>query len=242
AVLPGDFAISARKTYGHISDGMICSESELGLGEDHSGIIVLPEPAPAPGADALELLGLGEAVLEINVTPDRGYCFSMRGIAREYSHSTGAAFRDPAVRQVPAANEAGFPVIVADDAPIRGNVGCDRLVTRIVRGVDPDAPTPDWMKRRLIPAAVRPTALAANRYTPTTSAPSRPPSRSAARGRGRSSRPSTTSAVNCMPRTSSSPIPAGNGSWGSPGSWAGRRPRSPAPPRTCSWKPPTSTP
>src|SRR5690625_1881555 len=160
AVLPADFAISARKTYGHISDGMICSESELGLGEDHSGIIVLPEPAPAPGADALELLGLGEAVLEINVTPDRGYCFSMRGIAREYSHSTGAAFRDPAVRQVPAANEAGFPVIVDDDAPIRGNVGCDRFVTRIVRGINPDAPTPDWMKRRLIQAGMRPISLA----------------------------------------------------------------------------------
>src|SRR5690625_4706149 len=78
AVLPGDFAISARKTYGHISDGMICSEQELGLGEDHSGIIVLPDPSPAPGTDALDLLGMGEPVLEINVTHDRGYCISMR--------------------------------------------------------------------------------------------------------------------------------------------------------------------
>lgn len=160
AVLPGNFAISARKTYGHISDGMICSESELGLGEDHSGIIVLPEPAPAPGTDALELLGLGEAVLEINVTPDRGYCFSMRGIAREYSHSTGAAFRDPALREVPAANEAGFPVVVDDEAPIRGNIGCDRFVTQVVRGIDPNAPTPDWMKRRLSQAGMRPISLA----------------------------------------------------------------------------------
>src|SRR5699024_1732888 len=93
AVLPGDFEVSARKTYGHVSDGMICSEQELGLGEDHTGIIVLPEPAPKPGTDALELLGLGEAVLEINVTPDRGYCFSMRGVAREYAHSSGALYR-----------------------------------------------------------------------------------------------------------------------------------------------------
>src|SRR5699024_10384257 len=75
AVLPGDFAISARKTYGHVSDGMICSAKELGLGQDHTGIIVLSDP-PAPGTDAIELLGLGEEVLEINVTPDRGYCFS----------------------------------------------------------------------------------------------------------------------------------------------------------------------
>lgn len=160
AVLPGEFEISARKTYGHISDGMICSEQELGLGDDHSGIIVLPEGAPAPGTDALELLGLGEAVLEINVTPDRGYCFSMRGVAREYSHSTGAAFRDLALREVPTANEAGFPVVIDDGAPIRGNVGCDRFVTRIVRGVDPLAATPDWMKRRLVQAGMRPISLA----------------------------------------------------------------------------------
>lgn len=102
AVLPGPFAISARRTYGHVSDGMICSQRELGLGDDHAGIIVLSrlghgEDATAPGTDALALLGLGDEVLEINVTPDRGYCFSMRGVAREYAHSTGAAFTDPGV-------------------------------------------------------------------------------------------------------------------------------------------------
>ncbi|HLS01629.1 MAG TPA: phenylalanine--tRNA ligase subunit beta, partial [Beutenbergiaceae bacterium] len=160
AVLPGDFEISARKTYGHLSDGMICSEQELGLGEDHSGIIVLNQPAPPPGTDALELLGLGEAVLEVNVTPDRGYCFSMRGIAREFSHSTGAAFSDPADRPTPEPNDQGFPVDVDDRDPIRGQVGCDRFVTRIVRGIDPDAPTPDWMKRRLVQAGMRPISLA----------------------------------------------------------------------------------
>ena len=100
AVLPGDFAIAARKTYGHVSDGMICSARELGIGEDHSGIIVLSrlglsdEETPA-GLDAKPLLGIGEQVLEVNVTPDRGYCFAIRGIAREYSHATGAAFTDP---------------------------------------------------------------------------------------------------------------------------------------------------
>ena len=88
AVLPGPFPITARKTYGHTSDGMICSARELDLGDDHSGIIVLTRYELTPdeltaGQDAIELLGLGEQTLEVNVTPDRGYCFSVRGVARE---------------------------------------------------------------------------------------------------------------------------------------------------------------
>ena len=93
AVLPGPFPITVRKTYGHVSDGMICSQRELGLGDDHTGIIVLTSIGFAaeeldPGQDALALLGLGEQTVEVNVTPDRGYCFSIRGVAREYSHAT----------------------------------------------------------------------------------------------------------------------------------------------------------
>lgn len=170
AVLPGPFPIAARKTYGHTSDGMICSARELGIGEDHSGIIVLPRmfpdrEIPAPGSDLLGFLGLGEEVLEINVTPDRGYCFSMRGVAREYSHSTGATFRDPAlpgvvVGGIPAPTSDGFPVEVDDAAPIRGRIGCDRFVTRIVRGIDPSAPTPKWMVDRLEMAGTRSVSLA----------------------------------------------------------------------------------
>lgn len=170
AVLPGDFAIAARKTYGHISDGMICSARELGLGQDHDGIIVLDQyfpdrTIPAPGTDIVSWLGLGEEVLEINVTPDRGYCFSMRGVAREYSHSTGAPYRDPGLSGViaaepPAANDAGFPVRVNDDAPIRSTIGCDRFVARIVRGVNPLAPTPRWMVERLEMAGMRSLSLA----------------------------------------------------------------------------------
>src|SRR5690554_3170599 len=98
AVLPGDFQIAARKTYGHVSDGMIASVKELALGDDHDGIIVLSRMGldPEVGADALELLGMRDSAVEINVTPDRGYAFSVRGVAREYSHSTGATFTDPA--------------------------------------------------------------------------------------------------------------------------------------------------
>ena len=169
AVLPGDFQIAARKTYGHVSDGMICSARELGLGEDHSGIIVLPQyfpdrEIPAVGTDIVSWLGLGEEVLEINVTPDRGYCFSMRGIAREYSHSTGAAFRDPGLPGVvaaepPAPNAEGFPVVFADDAPIRGRAGVDRFVARVVRGTNPAAPIPRWMVERLEAAGMRSLSL-----------------------------------------------------------------------------------
>ncbi|OKL53498.1 phenylalanine--tRNA ligase subunit beta [Bowdeniella nasicola] len=162
--LPGGFEIGARKTYGHWSDGMICSDKELGLGEDHDGIIVLNErfdDIPAPGTSALELLGLGGELLEINVTPDRGYCFSMRGVAREYAHSTGAAFTDPALQiTAPETTAEGYEVRVQDDAPIHGAVGCDRFVTRIVRGVDPTKPSPKWMQDRLIAAGMRPISLA----------------------------------------------------------------------------------
>ncbi len=169
--LPGDFHISSRKTYGHVSDGMICSARELGLGEDHSGIIVLREflpdlEVPAPGSDAIGLLGLGAEVLEVNVTPDRGYCFAMRGLAREYSHATGAAFTDPALPQnlpggpPPAATPDGFAVEVEDSAPIDGAVGCDRFVTRVVRGIDPAAPSPAWLTERLVQAGMRPISLA----------------------------------------------------------------------------------
>ncbi len=170
AVLPGGFEIAARKTYGHISDGMICSQRELGLGQDHDGIIVLPRvypdrEIPPVGSDLLPFLGLGEEILEINVTPDRGYCFSMRGVAREFSHSTGAPFRDPGlagvlVSGVPSTTKDGFPVEVRDEAPINGRVGCDRFVTRIVRGVKASAPSPQWMVERLEAAGMRSISLA----------------------------------------------------------------------------------
>ena len=170
AVLPGPFHIASRKTYGHVSDGMICSQSELGLGDDHDGIIVLERlgySAAAghdvtPGTDALALLGLGEEVLEINVTPDRGYCFSMRGVAREYAHSTGAAFTDHGLStgSVPPATPSGFRVEVSDGAPVSGAVGCDRFVTRVVRGIDASAASPAWMQRRLTQAGMRPISLA----------------------------------------------------------------------------------
>ncbi|MGK2853279.1 MAG: phenylalanine--tRNA ligase subunit beta, partial [Microbacteriaceae bacterium] len=160
AVLPGPFPIAARTTYGHVSDGMIASSRELGLGEDHEGILVLSTLGldPAVGTDAITLLGLDDVAIEVNVTPDRGYALSIRGIAREYAHSTGAAFRDPADIGA-GARGTGFPVQIIDDAPIRGRVGASVFITRAVRGIDPSRPTPAWMMARLRLAGIRSISL-----------------------------------------------------------------------------------
>ena len=155
AVLPGGFEISARKTYGHISDGMICSVRELGIGDDHTGILVLPPDAPL-GADAVAVLGLGDDVLDISPTPDRGYAMSVRGLARELAASYRVPFDDPAfaVTVAPGSADAGWPVRI-DDAS-----GCDRFVAQIVRGIDPSRGSPDWIRRRLQTAGIRSVSLA----------------------------------------------------------------------------------
>ena len=153
-VLPGGFEISARKTYGHVSAGMICSSRELGLGEDHDGIIVLPEDAGKPGDDAFELLHLRDEVIEFEINPDRAYALSLRGVAREAGLEYAAAYRDPALRDTPAPNDEGYPVVVDDPA------GCPVFVTRTVTGFDPSAPTPGWLARRVQLAGMRPISLA----------------------------------------------------------------------------------
>ncbi|MFI6226927.1 phenylalanine--tRNA ligase subunit beta [Micromonospora echinospora] len=154
-VLPGDFAIGARKTYGRNSHGMICSAKELGLGDDHSGIIVLGGDNPAkPGDDARPVVGLDDVVVEVEITPDRGYQMSVRGIARELAHAFGVPFRDPGLVPAPGGTpRPAYPVEVRDP------VGCDRFVARMVRGVDPTARTPEWMSRRLTVAGIRSISL-----------------------------------------------------------------------------------
>lgn len=170
AVLPGGFEISARKTYGRMSNGMICAEDEIGLGHDHAGIIVLQRllgeadaAGVKPGDDAIALLGLGEETIEANVTPDRGYCFSVRGLAREYWHSQGSpagGYRDPALVDAPAGGDTGYRVVIDDERPIDGAAGCDRYVARVIRGVDPTRPSPPWMQQRLTQMGMRPISLA----------------------------------------------------------------------------------
>jgi phenylalanyl-tRNA synthetase beta chain len=115
---------------------------------------------PEIGTDAMELLDLYDQAAEINVTPDRGYAFSIRGVAREYAHATGTSFTDPASKvQAPAALAGGHGVKLNDDAPIYGKPGCDRFVARTVRGVDATKPTPPWMSSRLRLAGIRSISL-----------------------------------------------------------------------------------
>ncbi|WP_369212113.1 phenylalanine--tRNA ligase subunit beta [Streptomyces flavofungini] len=154
AVLPGDFAIAARKTYGKTSHGMICSGDELGMGDDGSGGIIVLPPEHEAGTDAIELLELVDEVLDIAVTPDRGYALSMRGVARETAIAYGLPLRDPALLDVPAPNSFGYPVKVSDP------IGCDRFTARTVTGLRPEARSPIWLQRRLQKVGMRPISLA----------------------------------------------------------------------------------
>ena len=156
AVLPEDFKIAARSTYGHVSDGMIASARELGISDDHEGILRLSTIGldSEVGTDALELLHLSDEAAEVNVTPDRGYCFSIRGIAREFSHATGAKFTDPIGLVTPVKAE-GFSVKISDTAPIRGKVGSTKFVVRSAINVNAQAQTPAWMVSRLKLAGMR---------------------------------------------------------------------------------------
>ncbi|RPF32118.1 phenylalanine--tRNA ligase subunit beta [Streptomyces sp. TLI_185] len=154
ATLPGGFSISARKTYGKTSHGMICSSDELGMGDDGTkGIIVLP-PEAEVGKDAIELLELVDEVLDIAVTANRGDCLSIRGVARETAIAYRLPLRDPALIDVPGPNAYGYPVQVSDP------LGCDRFTARTVTGLSPEARSPIWLQRRLQKVGMRPVSLA----------------------------------------------------------------------------------
>ncbi len=157
AVLPGGFEIGARKTYGRVSEGMICSAAELAVGDDHAGIMVLSPDAPL-GVDFVSYAGLRDVVFDINVTPDKGYALSVRGVARELAISYQVPFIDPA--------DVGLPTDVGVVSPevyparIEDTSASDRFVLREVRGIDPATPTPLPMKIRLARAGQRSVALA----------------------------------------------------------------------------------
>lgn len=152
-VLPGGFEVGARKTYGRMSEGMICSERELGLSDEHNGIMVLPADTPI-GTDVVDLLGLRDDVLELEITPDIGYALSIRGVAREAATAFEVPFRDPALVELPAEQETSYPAEIADPT------ACDRFVLREVSGFDPAAPSPLWLRVRLARAGMRPVSLA----------------------------------------------------------------------------------
>ena len=150
--LPGGFKITERKTYGRTSDGMICSAAELGLTADHSGILVLPPGTAEPGANGVQVLGLDDAVFHLAITPDRGYCMSVRGLAREIACAYDLDFVDPASSDVVPAlpREAdAWPLTVQPETGVR------RFALRPVTGIDPSAVSPWWLQRRLLLSGIR---------------------------------------------------------------------------------------
>lgn len=147
--LPGGFTIASRKTYGRVSDGMICSTAELGLGADAGGILVLPAGTAEPGADAAEVLGLDDVVFDLAITPDRGYGLSVRGLAREIACAFDLEFADPAAVEPLPADGSGWPLSVQPGTGVR------RFALRSVTGIDPDAVSPWWLQRRLLLCGIR---------------------------------------------------------------------------------------
>ena len=138
-VLPGGFEIAARKTYGHVSAGMICSARELGLGDDHDGIIVLPRRRRRrPGDDARRAARPRDEVIEFEINPDRAYALSLRGVAREAALGVRRAVPRPgAARRARPPNDDGYPVVRRRRRPAARSSWPARST-----GFDPAAPTP----------------------------------------------------------------------------------------------------
>ena len=148
AELPGGFAIKPVTMRGVESQGMLCSARELGLSEDHGGLLALEGDA-TPGADLRGVLGLDEAVYTLKLTPNLAHCMSIYGVARELAAISGAALREPVFEPAPVSLDERLPVEVAA-ADL-----CGRFSGRVIRGVDPRAATPSWMKQRLERAGQR---------------------------------------------------------------------------------------
>jgi len=148
AVLPGGFEIKPVKMRGVASDGMLCSARELGLSEDHSGLLLLPADAPV-GQDIREYLQLDESVFLLKLTPNLAHCFGVYGIAREVAALSGAPLAELSFEPVVPGIDDRLPVRVA--APDL----CGRFSGRVIRGVDARAPTPGWMRERLERAGQR---------------------------------------------------------------------------------------
>ena len=156
AILPGDFKIGARETYGKTSNGMICSARELGISEDHEGIMVFAEGEVTIGADAIEALQINDVIFDVAVNPDRGYALSIRGIAREVAGSLDLKFTDPvdALRNLKF-EETGKGV----SATIGDKSSASVFYLRTLSNFDPKATTPIWMRRRIEKMGMRSISL-----------------------------------------------------------------------------------
>jgi phenylalanyl-tRNA synthetase beta chain len=156
AVLPGDFKIGARETYGKTSNGMICSARELGISDDHEGIMVFAESEVTIGADAVEALQINDVIFDVAVNPDRGYALSIRGIAREVAGSLDLKFTDPvdALRELKF-EDTGKGVT----AKIGEKSSASVFYLRTLSNFDPKATTPIWMRRRIEKMGMRSISL-----------------------------------------------------------------------------------
>jgi len=150
ASLPDGTRLKRSKIRGERSEGMICSARELGLGDDHDGILVLDTDA-APGSPAERVLRASDRILDVEITPNRGDWASMLGIAREVRAHYPGPLRLPETQPT----EIGEPASASIRVDIEAADGCPEYVARVVRGVDPSAPTPDWMRERLEAAGIR---------------------------------------------------------------------------------------
>ncbi|MFW3616443.1 phenylalanine--tRNA ligase subunit beta [Billgrantia antri] len=149
AVLPGDFKIKQAKLRGVESRGMICSASELGLAEETSGgILVLPADAPA-GEDFRAWMGLDDHTVEVDLTPNRGDCLSLKGLAREVGVLNRLPVTPPVIEPVAPRHDDTFPVHIEDAER------CPRYIGRLIKGVDVTAATPLWMVERLRRSGIR---------------------------------------------------------------------------------------
>ena len=146
--LPNGLKLRKSKIRGVISNGMLCSATELGLGDESDGIIELPEDAPV-GSSLVDFLALPDAVIDLDLTPNRGDCFSVLGIARDVSALTGAALKSAVLEPVAASIKDVQPVELVEPA------GCPRFAGRLIRGIRPDAQSPVWMTERLRRAGLR---------------------------------------------------------------------------------------
>jgi phenylalanyl-tRNA synthetase beta chain len=142
ARLPNDMLIKRAKLRGLESHGMLCSARELGLGEDHDGIMELPESTPL-NQDLREALDLNDTLFEVNATPNRGDCMSVFGIARDYAAAQEQRYLTVRVEPVTARNNAAFPVTL--EAP----AACPVFASRVIRGVKPGVQSPAWLRERL---------------------------------------------------------------------------------------------
>ena len=157
ALLPGDFKISARETYGKISDGMICSAKEIGISDEHAGIIVLQEGKI--GQDAIALLDVRDVIFDVSVNPDRGYAMSVRGLARELAGSLQVKYVDPADPKIAKkfgknSNPKAVTVKIEDKS------GADQIYIRTLDQVNVKKSTPLWMQRRIEKCGMRSISLA----------------------------------------------------------------------------------